>query len=484
MLATMTPRGSARWRSRDLACTTVASLVLATLATLATLPLLAGCTRAASPSGDSFNINIALPVEELDLANGLHVVFHPEPSASTALVYLRYYVGSKDDPTGRSGFAHFFEHLMFRGSKNTGDKDYMQWFDDVGATANASTSFDNTDYHAEVPPGALARALWLEADRMAYPLATLDAKGFDHEREVVKNERREHYEDVPLGNLRAIAYETIYGLAHPYGGTTIGRADGLDRATLAEAHAFAKKYYRPNNARLVICGLFDKAEARSLVKRYFATIPAGAVLASRTMRPPSLPAERSLAIQADVDAPAVAMAWPAPATHQDGSDELGFGLTRFEGRLHQRLVTEKKIANSVDVTYERARLGGLVSLTVKLKPGASPSTTISVIDEYLTETARMGRLYPWDNFGSYKTRTLIREVAALEGLGGRASRILHDLEMHGSANAVRTDLRRMQSVSAADVGEAMEHFLVDSPRVVMVVTPTAGAPRAGRKASP
>jgi zinc protease len=448
------------------------------------LPVLVACgSGARSPggaAGDGFNINIALPVEELDLPNGLHVVLHPERSASSALVYVRYYVGSKDDPQGRSGFAHFFEHLMFRGSKNTAGKDYEQWFEDIGAVTNAGTSLDYTDYHAEVPPGALARAIWLEADRMAFPLATLDEEAFGHERDVVKNELREHYEDVPLGNLRAIAHASVYGAEHPYGTMTIGRGEELDKTTLAEAHAFASRYYRPNNATLVVCGQFDTAAAKALVTRYFATIPAGSVPLSRFARPPAMVQERHVTVQADVDGPALAIAWPAPATHQDGSDELDFGLTFFAGRLRRRLVTEKKIANSVSVGYEHARLGGLVMITVKLKPGASPGTAISVVDEYLTEASRLGRLYPWDNFGSFKTSALVGEVGSLESLEGRALRILHDLELHGAVNAVQLDLRRLQSVRAADVGAAIEHFLIDPPRVVIEVTPTAGAPRAGR----
>ncbi|MDB4934858.1 MAG: Zinc protease, partial [Labilithrix sp.] len=253
---------------------------------LPALLAVAACGGSGRPSSNApdgaLTINIALPIEELDLPNGLHVVLHQERSASLALVHVRYHVGSKDDPQGRSGFAHLFEHLMFRGSKNTGTKDYQQWLEDVGGITNAETDLDTTDYHAYVPPGALPRAIWLEADRMAYPLAPLDEAGFAHERDVVKNEWRQHYEDVPLGNLDSIAREAIYGISHPYGTSTIGRADELDKATLAEARAFARAYYRPNNATLIVCGLFDVASTRELVTKYFGTIPAGPAPAARS----------------------------------------------------------------------------------------------------------------------------------------------------------------------------------------------------------
>lgn len=483
------PARSARTARSALTRLTARS-ALASLTGLIALTALAGCEPAArspshsasSRSSDSVNINIALPIEELDLPNGLHVVLHRERSASTALVYLRYHVGSKDDPQGRAGFAHLFEHLMFRGSKNTGTKDYKEWFEDIGGDTNAGTGFDHTDYYAEVPPSALPRAIWLEADRMAYPLAPLDEAGFAHERDVVKNELREHYENEPLGNLAAIAYEAVFGANHPYGTTPIGRADELDKTTLAEARAFARSYYRPNNATLVVCGLFDLTATRELVTRYFGTIPPGPRLTSRVMRPVRLAREQRIEVQADVGGPAVAIAWPAPALHEDGSDELAYGLRFFAARVERRLVTEKKIANAVDIGYSRARLGGIATVTVKLKAGASPDTTISVIDEYLNEASRMGTLYPWDTFGNYKTRALVGEVSALEGLQGRAERILHDIEMHGAPNSVTVDLRRLQDVAAADVGAAVDHFLIDPPRVVIVVTPTPGAPPAGRKA--
>jgi predicted Zn-dependent peptidase len=448
------------------------------------LVALSACGGSRTPShgpDGALTINIALPIEELDLPNGLHVVLHQERSSSLALVHVRYHVGSKDDPQGRSGFAHLFEHLMFRGSRNTGTKDYQQWLEDVGGITNAETNLDTTDYHAYVPPGALPRAIWLEADRMAYPLAPLDAAGFAHERDVVKNEWREHYEDVPLGNLDSIAREAIYGISHPYGTSTIGRADELDKATLEEARAFARAYYRPNNATLVVCGQFDLPATRELVKRYFGTIPAGPPMQARSMPPPQPVRTQRIAVAAAVDGPAVMVAWPAPATHGDGMEELGYGFGFFSGHLRRRLVVEKKMANAVETHYEHARLGGIAKVVVKLKPGESPDTALSVIDEYLGQAARLGRQWSFDRLPDYKTRALVNEVGTMEGLEGRARRILHDIEMHGAANSMQQDLKRLQAVDAADVGAAVEHFLIDGPRVTVVVKPDASAPRAGKK---
>ena len=227
--------------------------------------------------------------------------------------------------------------------------------------------------------------------------------------------------------------------------------------------------------------MFDLPAARELVTRYFATIPPGPVPPTRSMPPAKLAREQRIDVAADVDGPAVALAWPAPATHGDGSDELSYGLRVFYQRVHLRLVTEKKIANQVDWEYHHGRLGGLVMIVAKLKPGASPDTAIGAMEEALTEASRLGRQYAWDKFKNYKTRAVVAEVAGLEGLEGRAERILHDIEMHGAPNSVKFDLRRLLAVDSADVGAAVEHFLIDSPRVTMVVTPTPGAPRSGKK---
>jgi zinc protease len=448
------------------------------------LVVLGGCApreRAAEAPDGTLVVNIALPIEEFDLPNGLHVVLHPERSASLALVHVRYHVGSKDDPQGRSGFAHLFEHLMFRGSRNTGEKDYQQWLEDVGGITNASTDLDDTDYHAYVPPSALPRAIWLEADRMAYPLAPLDETGFANERNVVKNEWRQHYEDVPLGNLDAFAREAVYGAAHPYGVSTIGRAGELDRATLAEARTFASTYYRPNNATLIVAGLFDLASTRELVKRYFGTIPAGPSPQARSMAKVKVPSSQRIDVEAAVDAPAVMVAWPAPQVHGDGMEELSYGFGWFTGVVRRQLITEKKLANEVETHYERGRLGGMASIVVKLKPGESPDSAISTIDYYLGLASRLGRQWSFDSFGDYKTRALVSEISTMEGLEGRALRILHDLENHGAPNSMKQDLKRLQSVDSADVGAAVEHFLIDGPRVTVVVKPNPGAPRSGRK---
>lgn len=428
-------------------------------------------------------INVNLVTDKFVLPNGLLVVLHREPTASSAFVEVRYHVGSKDDPAGRSGFAHLFEHLMFQGSRHTGDKDHMQWLEDYGGESNASTNEDHTDYHESVPTSALPLALWLESDRMAYPLDRTDVDKFTKEREVVKNEYRQHYDDVPYGHVANIARAAVFGDDHPYGRPTIGDPHQLDGVTLEELRTFAKTYYRPNNATLVVCGAFDTAAMKELVTKYFATIPPGPPPPARAFPPPALARDKRIEVQAGVQAPMVMLAWPAPPVHGEGYAELRYALRFFSGRVHYRLVTEKKIADDVDVDVDTGKLGSLVLVTVRLKPGESPSTAISVVEEYLNEATRVGRLYPWNTFGDYRTRAVVNEVTSLERLSGRAAQILHGIEYHEERETVQLDLKKLLAVRAEDVGAALDDLIVDRPRVTIVVTPTPSAPRAGKVAS-
>ena len=453
-------------------------LVFALLATAACGAPVA--KRSSSTPSGTQKIEVSLPVEELDLPNGLHVIFHPVPTAAAALVYVRYEVGSKDDPVGRSGFAHLFEHLMFRGSKDTGARDYEQWLEEIGGVTNAFTKLDTTEYYALVPPSALPRAIWLESDRMAFPAGTLDEEGFTQERNVVKNESRERYENQSLGRLDTLARAAVFGDAHPYGRPPIGQMADLDAATLADVRAFAQKFYTPQNATLVIAGSYDPKTAKDLVQRYFGAIPAGAKRDVREVSIAKLTASSRIDVEANVDGPAVMVAWPAPAEHADATVELGMGLDLVRGKVEQRLVYEKRIAHGVEVRYARGELGGLVTVFARLNAGASTDAALTVIDDTVDTMSRVGSQYSFDALPTQKTLWLVQEVDTLQTLNGRAERLLDDLKWHGKVNAMQGDLQQIQAVDPADIGAAIERFLRRPPHVTIVVTPRADAPRAGR----
>lgn len=434
-------------------------------------------------AGDgTVDVAIQLRTDTFTLPNGLQVVLHPEVGAPSTYVLVEYGVGSKDDPRGRSGLAHLFEHLQFEPLKHGGgpEKDVAAWLDESSARYNASTSLDWTRYHETVPARELARALWLEAERMAYPVASITQQTLDRERDVVLNEWREHYENEEYGHVWAAAYRELFGDDHPYARPTIGVPEELRAVTLADVHAFAKAHYRPNHATLVVCGAFDRREARAVVEKYFATIPPGAPSIARSYDAPVLAKSRKVVVAADVKAPMVAVAWPAPAIHAEGFEALALGLHIFRGGASYRLVTDAKVATSVSASVRPGKLGSVAIVQVMLRPGASPSDAVSTIDEYLSRTSRYGDTILFDRFGDLKSSFMVGKIREMERLDARAEELLHGLSYHGQPDAVQEDLRRWQSVRLAHVGSAVDQLLADANRLTVIVEPTKGAPRAGK----
>ena len=429
---------------------------------------------------DAVTVGIQLHSETFTLPNGLVVVLHREATQHSVYVAVHYDVGSKDDPNGRAGLAHLFEHLMFKAPKHGSGKSVHGLLEEAGTHVNAYTNRDETLYHDTLPPSQLARALWLEADRMAYPAETVDAATLAKERDVVLNEWRERYENQPYGHVHAAAAREVFGPSHPYGLPTIGLPDELRAITLDDVRTFARRYYRPNNATLVICGGFDPKLTRELVEKYFATIPPGPPIPARTFPAARIEKSRTVNIAADVKAPMVVMAWAAPKEHGDGWEPLRIGVDLFEGFARWRLVTSMEIADDVDVDLEGGRLGSMVLVRAKLKPRTDPDSAIGAIERELTDTSRLGTDYHYDRFPDMKTRMVVGTVASLDALDSRAEAVIHGLLFHGVPDAVQDDLRRLQSVHPVDVGGAVEQIVRDRPRITLLVKPTPGAPRAGK----
>lgn len=453
-------------------------LALAVTLALVVLGPLGACAPPRVPESDMVDLSIDLTSSQQVFANGLRVVVHYQVEATSAHVHVQYHAGSKDDPVGMSGMAHLVEHLMFRGAKHTSGKDHNQWVDEVGGEANAFTTLDATDYFDEVPLAALTRALWLEADRMAHPLAGVDEPGFAAERDVVLNELRERYDNVPYGNLTTAARLAVFGEEHPYGAPVIGRTGELARISLAHARAFTSRYYGPSNATLVVCSSLPRAEVLTRIVKYFATIPPRPPVPTLHYPAPRVGKARPVIMDANVSYPALALAWAAPGVHAPGSEELAAGLVYLEGALTRRLVYRDKLANEVDVTYERSMLGGLAMIVVRLEPRRRPEDVIDAIDDEAERFGAMGEDWFPDRFADLRTGFMVRDVRALETSAGRALRILHDVEYHGSTNAAQQDLKRLQALKVRDVALTLR-WITSRPRAALFVRMNPSAPAAG-----
>src|SRR4051812_15038825 len=250
-----------------------------------------------------------LKVEKYTLPNGLQVILHEDHTTPVVGVNLWYRVGSMNEKAGRTGFAHLFEHLMFQGSQHH-DNEYFAPLERIGADLNGSTSQDHTNYYETVPSNALELALWLESDRMGFLVPALTQAKLDNQRDVVKNERRQTYDNQPYGQAHEALLEALYPPGHPYHHSTIGSMADLSAASLNDVAAFFRTYYNPNNASLCIAGDFDPAEVKRLVAKYFGPLPAGPVIDRPAANVPRLQEAKHVTLHDQISLPRVELVWP------------------------------------------------------------------------------------------------------------------------------------------------------------------------------
>jgi zinc protease len=231
---------------------------------------------ATAHGGSSATVAPALPFERFVLPNGLEVILHEDHRTPIVAVNVWYHVGSKDEPAGKNGFAHLFEHVMFQGSKHVAEDTFFKYLERAGASdRNGTTNTDRTNYFETVPSNELALALWLESDRMGWLLDHANQETFKSQRDVVKNERRQNYENAPYGLVIQFIREALYPKDHPYHLLTIGTPQDLDAATFEDVTAFFRTWYLPNNATLVVAGDIDPKAAKELITQYFGSVPRG-----------------------------------------------------------------------------------------------------------------------------------------------------------------------------------------------------------------
>src|SRR4028119_407868 len=228
---------------------------------------------------------IVIPYEKYVLRNGLTLIVHEDHSDPVVHVDVTYHVGSAREEIGKSGFAHFFEHMMFQGSDHVGDEQHFKMITDAGGTFNGSTNRDRTNYYETVPNNQLEKMLWLEADRMGFLLDAVTQRKFEVQRATVKNERGQNYDNVPYGLLREVAAKNLYPYGHPYSWLTIGYLEDLNRSDVNDLKNFFLRWYGPNNATLTVGGDVSTKDVVKMVEKYFGSIPAGPAVGSARLQP-------------------------------------------------------------------------------------------------------------------------------------------------------------------------------------------------------
>jgi zinc protease len=425
-----------------------------------------------------------LPFEKYALPNRLEVILHEDHRVPQVAVDVWYKVGSKDEQSGRTGFAHLFEHVMFQGSKHVGEDKHFAYLQKAGVSnANGSTSEDRTDYFEVIPSNQLELALWLESDRMGF---LLDRPGlqetFDGQRDVVKNERRQRVENRPMGIVNKVTIEALFPAAHPYHHEVIGSMEDLSVATLDDVRRFFHRWYVPNNATLVVAGDFDPARAKALIEQYFGPIPPGPPVIRVAPPPAVLDREKRIALEAKVQQPQLFIDFLTPRNFAPGDHELDVVAQVLAGgkasRLYRRLVYEMQIAQTVTAAQQSQMLDSIFEISASPLPGHTLEEIMTVIDEELD----LLRTAPIEarQLDRAKNQIEFDMLRNLEPLLARAERLQTYNESAGGPGYLARDLASYHAVDALAAQQVVARYLRRDARVVIMVTPNPEAPIMGR----
>ncbi len=418
---------------------------------------------------------LTIPYEMFRLPNGLTVIVHEDRSRPVVAVNLWYHVGSAREAPGRTGFAHLFEHIMFNGSKNVPMGAFDQWLEGVGGDNNGSTTADRTDYWALVPSNAVETALFLESDRMGWLLDTMTAERVNQQRDVVKNERRQSYENRPYGMAEILIGEALFPKDHPYHWPVIGYMDDLSAASDDDVKNFFRTWYGPANASLVLAGDIDVRTARVLAEKWFGDVPAGPKPAPPVARPVVLTEERRLVHEDQVDLPRLTLAWVTPPVFSpaDAALDVAAGVlaTGKNSRLYRKLVYEKEVAQDVSASQESEELASIFKIVVTARKGHHLEEIYGLVNE---EIARLAAEPPTQReVDRVRNQFESAYLARLERLGGFSGRsnLLNDYYVHtGNPGFLEGDLARYRALTPADVRAAVFSFLGPG-RVVLSIVP-------------
>jgi len=412
-----------------------------------------------------------LKISEYRLTNGLRVVFHPDRSTPIVAVNVWYHVGSKNETTGRSGFAHLFEHMMFQGSKNY-NTDYLKAVDDLGATTlNGSTNGDRTNYYEVVPSNQLEAVFFLEADRMGNLLEAMTQEKLDNQRDVVKNERRQNYDNQPYGTASEKISSLMFPASHPYSWTTIGSLGDLTAASMEDVKSFFREFYVPNNATLVVSGDFDEKKARTYIQKYFGPIKRGPEVKRPNPAPAKLDAVIRREYEDSVQLPRTHMVWhTVPLGHKDqpALDFLGSILSAGRGsRLQSKMVYDKQLSQDVGAFHSSREIGGAFQITSTARPG---KTLTEIEQEINIEIERLKNEGPTpDEVARAISRNESQSVFALQTIGTKADIINSSATFYNKPSAFLTRIEEYRRVTADDVKRVANTYLTSNHLVMNFV---------------
>ncbi|MGL5334970.1 MAG: M16 family metallopeptidase [Enterovibrio sp.] len=444
------------------------------------LPL-AGAELIQSESDGNFP---ALNYKKYRLTNGLTVLLHQDKSDPLVHVDMTYHVGSAREELGKSGFAHFFEHMMFQGSKHVSSQQHMRMITEAGGSVNGSTNRDRTNYYQTVPANQLEKILWLEADRMGFLLDAVSQQKFEIQRDTVKNERAQNYENRPYGLVWETVAASLFPATHPYHWPTIGYPEELDKVNVDDLKAFFLRWYGPNNATLSIGGDIDEEKALQWVIKYFGSIAQGPKVERQKPRPVTLPQTRFVTLQDKIAQPLLVLSWPTQylgASSQLALDMaasvLGQGRT---SRLYQALVQTGKVL-SVNAEQNCDELACVWQITALARQDQPLSALYRDIQQVLKDFAASG--VTAQELLQLQGTAEASAVFAMQSVKGKVTQLAYNDLFFYEPNQTVNWLSKLRALNAKALSLAFTQFIAEKPHVVLSVVPHGRAELAAKSAN-
>jgi zinc protease len=416
---------------------------------------------------------IVIPYKKYELSNGMHLVIHEDHSDPIVYVDVTYHVGSAREQEGRSGFAHFFEHMMFQGSKHVADEQHFKVVTEAGGTLNGSTNTDRTNYFEVMPVNQLETALWLESDRMGFLLDSVTTAKFENQRSTVKNERGQSYDNRPYGLVQEKIGEALYPEGHPYSWSTIGYLVDLDRVDVNDLKRFYLRWYGANNATLTISGDVTADKILPLVEKYFGSIPSGPAVNPMAKKPAVLTETRYISYEDNIKFPMINMVWPSVNVYNPESAAMdalshflaGSKSTPFETGL---IKTKKAVAVNA-FNYDR-ELSGQFQIQVRANQDAKLADMQKEITTILENWEKQGGVTD-EQLARYKTSTKAQYIDRLTTVQGKGATLAQYQTLTGNPDYIKKELEAVAKLTKEDVMNAYRKFIKDKPCVILSVVP-------------
>lgn len=416
----------------------------------------------------------SIPYSKYQLDNGLTVILSPDHSDPLVHVDVTYHVGSAREKIGRSGFAHFFEHMMFQGSEHVGDQQHFKIVTEAGGSLNGTTNRDRTNYFETVPSNQLEKMLWLESDRMGFLVNAVSQRKFEIQRDTVKNERGQNYDNRPYGLVYERIGEALYPKNHPYSWQTIGYVEDLDHVDVNDLKAFFLRWYGPNNAVLTIGGDIDEAQTLAWVNKYFGSIPKGPEVTDADKQPVSLPNDRFITLEDRIRQPMVMMAFPTQyrgAESEASIDALAAILGDGKNSILYQNLVKNQVAIDAGAFQDCAELSCTLYVYAMGDSGDKGNLTpiYQALNKALEQVKAEG--VKQEQLDAITGQAEAGTIYALQSVSGKVSQLAANQTFYNQPDRLQTELEQIRNVTPESVEQAYQQFVDGRHKVVLSVVP-------------